>query len=44
VFASNLLDADEATWANPIWVPYDRGSVLRPRTLGARFTLAFGDD
>lgn len=44
VFVSNLLDADEATWANPIWVPYDRGSVLRPRTIGARFTLAFGEE
>ena len=44
VFASNLSDADEATWANPIWAPYDRGSLLRPRTIGARFTLAFGEE
>jgi outer membrane receptor protein involved in Fe transport len=40
-FIKNLTDADELTWANPIW-PQPRGSVLRPRTVGARLGYRFG--
>jgi len=42
VFANNLTDSDDLTWANPIWVPYDRESRLRPRTIGARLGYRFG--
>lgn len=42
IFVKNLTDSDELTWANPIWAPYPRGSVLRPRTIGARFAYRFG--
>lgn len=42
VFVKNLTDSDELTWANPIWAPYPRGSVLRPRTIGARLGYYFG--
>ena len=43
-YVDNLTDANESTWANPIWVPYDRESRLRPRTVGARVGYSFGDD
>ncbi len=42
VFAMNLTDSDALTWANPIWVPYDRESRLRPRTIGMRVGYSFG--
>ena len=41
-YVNNLADADDATWANPIWAPYDRETRLRPRTIGARIRYAFG--
>jgi outer membrane receptor protein involved in Fe transport len=44
LFARNLTDEDALTWANPIWAPYPRGSILRPRTIGARVTYAFGSN
>jgi iron complex outermembrane receptor protein len=42
IFAHNLTDEEALTWANPIWAPYPRGSVLRPRTLGAQLRYRFG--
>jgi outer membrane receptor protein involved in Fe transport len=44
LFVRNLTDEDALTWANPIWAPYPRGSILRPRTIGARVMYAFGAD
>lgn len=41
-FVTNLTDSDALTWANPIWVPYDRESRLRPRTIGIRVGYGFG--
>jgi outer membrane receptor protein involved in Fe transport len=43
-YVINLTDSDAATWANPIWTPYDRQSRLRPRTIGARVEIGFGND
>jgi iron complex outermembrane receptor protein len=43
-YVHNLTDEDALTWANPIWAPYPRGSVLRPRTIGARLAYAFRND
>jgi outer membrane receptor protein involved in Fe transport len=43
LFVTNLTNADALTWANPIWVPYDRESRLRPRTIGARLSYRFGE-
>jgi len=37
LYVHNLTDEDALTWANPIWAPYPRGSLLRPRTIGVRF-------
>jgi iron complex outermembrane receptor protein len=42
VFVNNVTDSDALTWANQIWVPYDRESRLRPRTVGARLGYHFG--
>jgi outer membrane receptor protein involved in Fe transport len=44
LFVHNLTDEDALTWANPIWAPYPRGSILRPRTIGARVMYVFGKD
>jgi len=41
LYVHNLTDEDALTWANPIWAPYPRGSVLRPRTIGARLAYTF---
>jgi outer membrane receptor protein involved in Fe transport len=43
IFINNLADSDAATWANPIWAPYDRETRLRPRTIGARLGYRFGE-
>jgi len=44
LYVQNLTDEAALTWANPIWAPYPRGSVLRPRTFGARVGYRFGAD
>jgi len=44
VFVTNLTDSDALTWANPIWVPYDRETRLRPRTIGAQLGFHFGEN
>lgn len=44
LYVINLTDSDAATWANPIWTPYDRESRLRPRTIGARVEVGFGNN
>jgi iron complex outermembrane receptor protein len=43
LYVSNLTDSDALTWANPIFVPYDRETRLRPRTIGARLGYRFGE-
>jgi outer membrane receptor protein involved in Fe transport len=44
VFINNVTDSDALTWANQIWVPYDRETRLRPRTIGARLGYSFGQN
>jgi iron complex outermembrane receptor protein len=44
LFVRNLTNEDALTWANPIWAPYPRGSMLRPRTIGARVAYTFGGE
>lgn len=44
LFVNNVTDSDALTWANQIWVPYDRETRFRPRTVGARLGYTFGQD